>query len=771
MKIYWLTVVLCILVLSSSVAAEGTKEFVIYSPDRELSACGCQTITDTVVLYNLAGKDSWYKLESSNPWVSIPDNVLFIEKGSSKEAELVISVPCDGEDSSYTLSITSLTGYRRTITKPINIEPCQNLKTALVVSDDLLESNSTINPCETVKFDLYIQNSGPYKEEYSYSVRNYPELNDTFLLEPLNTQKIPLEFTPKCEVYGEIGFIVDVKTTGSNLKATLSHNIFINQNYDFSLVFPAYDENTMYVCKEDTTTLPLKLINLVDVPNNYSLNMDAPGYVTLSENFVELAGDGEKELEVYISPQGSKSAFTVSVKVDSEIGDASTETEIDVIPYTCYDIELKIDADEAYSCTDNEFLVNIMNKADIDRSIDLHTEGIASLDEDEAVLGSFETTKYILEIDNPKDNNDYEIFVKAYVGEREVAGSSFVYHSLSDFYCTRIVIDNDFVKVNYQTPEKWIRIANTGLQYETYDVILVEGPEWVRISEEPVELFDGEVKDFMIYFDDRTDVPEGDYPVTITFYSDGTEQTYDHTITIQLKDKSAVEKGYDKVYLFFISGIAQSILFYLIIALLIMIIILILIKATAPKYPYKVKNKVKQKSGLLWFLILVFAISVVVVYALGGTPYFPQAEHYLTESEETDALQWAEDTSYTFNISQYVVDPDMDMLEFGISELDNIDAVIADGVVTFTPEKDWFGEEQVFFIATDIFGHSSTSEIITLRVVDVPEFTFWDYFKPWIWTLNLLVWLCILTVFFFMFIVHNRRKKNGPKGKKNSKNL
>jgi hypothetical protein len=211
--------------------------------------------------------------------------------------------------------------------------------------------------------------------------------------------------------------------------------------------------------------------------------------------------------------------------------------------------------------------------------------------------------------------------------------------------------------------------------------------------------------------------------------------------------------------LFFTLGIVNTVMFYLLCLLMLIVIIFFIVKLTAPKYTYNIKNKILQKKDLLILLIFVFVVITALVYGVFGLPYVPTPNSFVPESNDSKLLQWAEDTSYTFNISGFIESPDMIPYVFNVTSTKHIQSTVQDDVVIFVPEKDWYGEESISFIATDAFGESVKSSPVTLKVIDVPELTTFDYAKPWFWTFNLLVFLLILAIFFFCFVVANRRPK------------
>lgn len=85
-------------------------------------------------------------------------------------------------------------------------------------------------------------------------------------------------------------------------------------------------------------------------------------------------------------------------------------------------------------------------------------------------------------------------------------------------------------------------------------------------------------------------------------------------------------------------------------------------------------------------------------------------------------ITWDEDTNLTnyLNLSEYFDDIDGDKLIFDVTGNHFVNITIENGLVSFYPEKDWAGEEAVFFIAKNS-EFSVNSNAITLKVLDLNE--------------------------------------------------
>ena len=68
---------------------------------------------------------------------------------------------------------------------------------------------------------------------------------------------------------------------------------------------------------------------------------------------------------------------------------------------------------------------------------------------------------------------------------------------------------------------------------------------------------------------------------------------------------------------------------------------------------------------------------------------------------------------------------------FSYSDTTNVDVEIANGIVLFTPHRDFVGEEGIVFTVTDPNGETVSSNIVLLVVVK-PSFQFFVRLTEWI---------------------------------------
>lgn len=88
-----------------------------------------------------------------------------------------------------------------------------------------------------------------------------------------------------------------------------------------------------------------------------------------------------------------------------------------------------------------------------------------------------------------------------------------------------------------------------------------------------------------------------------------------------------------------------------------------------------------------------------------------------------------EDDIYSFDLSGYGIDPDSDVLTWGVSGNINVGIDIQGSIVTLTPVQDWFGVEAITFTARDRNG-GADSDVIDVNVNNVDDVPVISDFNP-----------------------------------------
>jgi PGF-pre-PGF domain-containing protein len=153
---------------------------------------------------------------------------------------------------------------------------------------------------------------------------------------------------------------------------------------------------------------------------------------------------------------------------------------------------------------------------------------------------------------------------------------------------------------------------------------------------------------------------------------------------------------------------------------------------------------------LPWPLILAVLVLIIVIggaYALSTftpAPYVPQLP--AEEVNGIPAQYWPVNTQHTLNISKAFIDPDNETLAITYTPVQDMVVTVKDGLVTFMPKKDFVGERNITFVATDSEGGKASSNAVPLIVYNPPPMTMMQqigsYAKDYL--VYIIVAVCVL---------------------------
>ncbi len=212
---------------------------------------------------------------------------------------------------------------------------------------------------------------------------------------------------------------------------------------------------------------------------------------------------------------------------------------------------------------------------------------------------------------------------------------------------------------------------------------------------------------------------------------------------------------------------------------------------TDKKEPKRKKPEKPAKKKPVWQFVIVISIGIVFLlmilcYFTGlcgnlGVYYPPQnataagnmtnatgttQENITLEEplvESPTAYIWNKNRVKTIDLLDFVNDTDNDLISFSATHVANITVNISDnGVVTFVPDKDWYGQRVITFIADDGHGGRTYSPDITLVVQNKESFPSWGFFTnlidQYLYFFILLLVLAALVVIFLVLWIKGRAK-------------
>lgn len=740
------------------------KDFLVNPGDSLVNICACDEFVDTIQIKNIGTDIASFQITSNTERVIVGKDIVTLGSGKVATIPLGIATVC-GEQDSFEMSITITSDYGlvKQVQKNYAIGKCSNVVAEITPSVD------SISVGESVEYTIEITNTGTYTEVYAIDFNEFSSFFEDrsyeLIIQPGKTESVEAIFTPDLDLSGNVTVPITIHALRNNLKGQFGHMLIIEPDYAYTISGPAGIEE----CAGVENTISYDLFN-EGIDNNFSLTLTGPDYLRLEESnlFVE-AGD-RGSVNVIVAPEETiKDEGVFTLTVTSEYGDITQVLNGSVNINQCYDIAVVAETDDPLTVCPGEYTVPVvfdhLGWFEEDYSVTLDAPDFVTLTDDEFTLEPGENETIYLTIEAPDSDEDYQITVTGTLDNGKQFSDTFVLdlHSAMTCYGVQPTVET-FTRV-VGTTELVLNLQNKGTNYAEYDISLTNAPDWIWINTDKTPTSFGlgaSERTTLSLGMDTTDVAFDGYALALEV--DVVDQDYTYTIplTVTIRDKSFIEVGAEKAFAYFYNGdsLCRDFQFYLIILVLLALIALCIIKKKTPNYKYKLKNRIKIQYRPLIILILLFIIIGVIIYVTYGFPTTP-AHAAVPDSTAKDIFVWAEDSQYTVNITQYFSDPDMDNLSYAVAGNKLIIASVEGGIVTFTPLADWSGTEEITFIATDMYGDSTESTPFTLEVVDVPEYTFWDWVFLYCKHINMLLILALFIIIFAMFIVKNPK----PKGK------
>lgn len=687
--------------------------------DANPSVCSCSAKTDRILIQNTGSFGADFTITTNLPqYVTVPKGIMHLEKGESAYVDLLISAACGVTDSqTYKVTIKSNLGREQVITRPLSINKCQSINAKLYAD------NTEIRPCQPVEYNVTVQNPAPFDEKYVVSPTTFTDSFDNKAYE-LNipagqTGIADFKLNLDCSIYGDKEISFNVVSVNNNMQATLNHNLKINQNYTFETKV----SNSISACTEEKKIIPVLINNTSPVYNEYHLELQgAPSFVALETNYMDLMPGEEKSVNLEIYPKSKNvNVYKFTLIIKTAKGDRVVEQPIELNSKDCYELSLqpKFDTPKNICSGKNEFVITVKNNGDSSENINLWTTGstYASLKDTNMDLNAGESKDVPLYV-NPMDdvnNKEFSFMVQANLNGKSVSKTwstkelRFITHN--QYACTYPKPSTNVIHSRYNDSGAIVKITNKGLTQTTYELSL-DGSAWLSIPTKAILVAPGETKDIFIkYYSDNT-VVKSEYYASLDLKA-GNGVVYKEPLRITLSNKPFLEKVYD----FFTATVCRTVSTILLILILIALILFILnISKKSSTYQYRGQN-----------MVLIVGIGLIVLAVLGiliffGVPksYYPPINSVQNATHHT----FYEDSTFRLDLSNYFKDPDNDTLTYTVEFMPKNVSVKIDGkTALITPNHNWFGTETVVIKATDTAGVSTLSPLISLEVLNVPEYT------------------------------------------------
>lgn len=758
----------------------SSNDFIFQAFQEDFDLCSCQQATQTLYLKNTDVFSTKITLSSNLDYVSFSQSQVVLEPNQEAVVTATIAVPCDVKRSdNLIIQASSTANVKKYIEQSVDIEKCHNVRIALY--EDTLNASL----CEPFTTTIRVENSGVHDEVYSIDVMpfgDYVSLSEQDVLIPAQGfVDIDVLVNLPCDVYGvqQLTYLVTAKQTGSAAKVVQTINL--PATYDFSLLGP----EALSLCPDKEFTTELYVTNEESFPQELELSVRSPLFVKVIYPLV----DGKESRTVLLQPNETvavtlhsqakemhKGDHSVTFTASSSIDGSSREISLPLIVENCYDVQTSLYVGQKkYVCGGDAF----------DIPFAIHNKGVKPvnlvLDIQGTDMLSFENHTITVDADywldypikgliSTDEQSSYPVTVSVFQDDELVNSHSFklVVNTLKA--CHKFDVQKDELSVRFDKDSFDVPVKNKGTRYGTYELSLVNEPYFLELDKDVVSagstqkkavpvLIDPLAVELYLMQNNLTSLLGQSFTFTLEALHEDSQIVYAHNLTLQFKDYSWFSKLWSTIYYMNVCT-----LLFIVLGVLALLFFILFLARIGSNWRFS------MRWSLAIVLVIILLLAVAGVFIVYGVPSKADmyTQHDLSQSTSTHFFL-AEDQKASFALDEYFVDPDDDIVLYGVQTIDeNVLSYNLDGSqLTLIPQDDWYGTTWLYVFATDSYNETAVSEPILVEVLPVEDYTPQQCFAFFCGYINLVV-----LFFFFLFLVltfslRRKHKAQIPPGKKN----
>ncbi|MCK5022814.1 MAG: hypothetical protein KAS04_01440 [Candidatus Aenigmarchaeota archaeon] len=460
------------------------------------------------------GKDSEeFEITAISSWDNkeIYKDTVVINSGETEEVYVDITTP--EESGVITLNIVSKESYAETkMETQVNVRNCYDFRASI----EPKETQSCIGGSS--KFVLAVENLGETFDTYDVRLPDWVVLEKESI-EVLAGQEETMDLFAYPELEGTTSFdVIVVSRAYPSSKIILAGNVVAAECKGVAvIVTPAEQE----VCKGNDAELSISMKNTGKVPDTYELTSSIG---SLESNKANVEPGQISKVGLTIKTDKLEFGAT-EVIVNAKSGEMSDENKVILNVKNCYAVEIAVSPQTSEVCVGDyiNYTLAVKNIGEFTDSYKFFFE--------KAQIG--ETTL---------EQGQIKVFATGMVVDSESGEYEFNFKAVSDFVLTEAKVkitvkendecysleieseENALMIKNGEGTALAIKITNSGERAEVYDFVM-EGPEWVYISENSVQVLPGEEKHIYLYASPDYDVEDGVYDVILKTTSGTKEKT------------------------------------------------------------------------------------------------------------------------------------------------------------------------------------------------------------------------------------------------------
>ena len=611
------------------------------------SICSCQTLTDNITITNTGDFASTYQVQTNLNAAQPGQSTVELRPGQQKTIPIIISKSCDAQpqQQTYTVDITDTYDNTQRIERTLTTNKCQSLEAGLYRT-----TNSPINPCQPINYQIQTQNPAPYTESYTITT-NTPseETLDEFTLEPGQQRTTNTTLQYACKTYGDITPTITVTGERNNVETTLTDSLTINKSYPYTVEEDELTPEPQPTCTEETLKATYQVTNNAPFNNTYTVNTD----LTTNKDTLSL-DSGETTTFTVNATSNEPQRDNKTLQITSELGDITKTKTLQTNFDHCYDTNLDTQGN-SYCQGTNYHPVSITNNGRFTTTYTVNATAngnISFTDTQKTTIQPGQTEQIRLEFNaDPNQVETHDITTTATYQTR--AGTtktvtSQAQHTTYDTYQCTLAQTPQSVDARFHETLT-IPITNNGIHTATYNVttntttFTPQGGDLTIPSGQTTYL----VLDHNEY--QNTTLTE-DIQLVLT----NTENDYEYTndITIQLTPTPWYEN---------LAGYIQTTQCAQITTALILIILL----------TFLLGNYATLSATTTTTLNVAAIIILIALLLFTGLPPALQPETTTTTTENAINATWPANQTLTLNLNDYFTDPDSDEITYNVTNVES----------------------------------------------------------------------------------------------------
>ena len=500
----------------------------------------------------------------------------------------------------------------------------------VIASDFIVEVSSTkqtTNPCTSVQFSLKITNTGIYADTYGLKAEEFPNYvtvsESSFNLNPGDSKQLFAYANFPCGVYGKQSFDLLIKSTSSDIKASVPLIVDILRAYDYSIsTLKSYE-----ICELLNSTVALTIKNKADVINSYTLSVKGADFATPRETIVSLAAGQEADILLNLKPeQGSAGSYDLTIISKSTRGEITKKLTTTINVSQCLNPVVTVPTDKSVCTEESSFLFEAVNNGIFEETFNFEVRpDFITLEEQSITLTPGESKLLTLTINPSAENNDYTVMLNTTLSDRPVSFSqSFNLRVFSPETCYKAYLQKHRLSVNYGEETNNLLLVSSGFRYSNYD-LSYSGPSWASVKPSSFLLEPNHNKLLQITTNALNDTLPGIYQLNISLEADN---GFVYQESVRLKLGQTLEL--DQVLLMMLISL---------VAFFALIILILLLKPKKKDKPLKEYIKTEKKTSkakyktLLKFLRVFLGAVIFGLVIFGLVNYLPTSPQVVNVTE------------------------------------------------------------------------------------------------------------------------------------------